>query len=89
MKESGMFSQYGSWRQVMGWMAVIDSWQRQDFSLLHSVQTSYLAHPTYPMGMGTISLEVKQTIHLHLVPRSRMAELYLHSLVCLHGIVLN
>jgi hypothetical protein len=27
--------------------------------------------------------------HLHLVPRSRKLELYLHSQICLHGIVLN
>jgi hypothetical protein len=27
--------------------------------------------------------------HLHLVPRSRMMELYLHSPICLHGVVLN
>jgi hypothetical protein len=28
---------------------------------------------------------VKLTTHLHLMPRSEMAELYLHSLSCLHG----
>jgi hypothetical protein len=27
--------------------------------------------------------------YLHLVPRSRMVELYLHFTVCLHGVVLN
>jgi hypothetical protein len=32
---------------------------------------------------------VNLTTHLHLVPRSRMVELYLHSPVCLHGIVLD
>jgi hypothetical protein len=32
---------------------------------------------------------VKLTTHLHLSPRSRMVELYLHSLTCLHGAVLN
>jgi hypothetical protein len=31
----------------------------------------------------------KLTTHLLLVPRSRMVELYLHSLIRLHGIVLN
>jgi hypothetical protein len=32
---------------------------------------------------------VKLTIRLHLVPSSRMAELYRHSPICLRGIVLN
>jgi hypothetical protein len=31
----------------------------------------------------------KLTTHIHLVPRSRMVELYLNSPICLHGIVLN
>jgi hypothetical protein len=31
---------------------------------------------------------VKLTTHLHIMPRSRVVELYLHS-PCLHGIVLN
>jgi hypothetical protein len=32
---------------------------------------------------------VKVTTHFHLVPRSRMVKLYLHSPICLLGIVLN
>jgi hypothetical protein len=32
---------------------------------------------------------VKLTTHLHLVPRLRMVELYLHSLIRLHGVMLN
>jgi hypothetical protein len=32
---------------------------------------------------------LKLTTHLHLVPRPRMVELYLHSNICLHGIVFN
>jgi hypothetical protein len=32
---------------------------------------------------------VKQTTHLHLVPRLRMVELYLHSPIRIHGTVLN
>jgi hypothetical protein len=27
--------------------------------------------------------------HLHLVPRSRMVELYFHFTLCLHGVVIN
>jgi hypothetical protein len=40
------------------------------------------------MGMGGGRGE-KLTTHLHLVPRPRKVELYFHSLICLHGIVLN
>jgi hypothetical protein len=32
---------------------------------------------------------MKLTTHLHLVPRSRMVELYLNSYICLYDIVLN
>jgi hypothetical protein len=38
---------------------------------------------------GQIGRDVKLTTSLHLVPRSRMVELYLHSPMCLHGVVLN
>jgi hypothetical protein len=38
--------------------------------------------------LGAIFPEVKLTTD-HLVPRSRMVELYFHSLTCLHGMVLN
>jgi hypothetical protein len=49
---------------------------------------------SYPMGTGVISAgvkgwDVKLTAHLHLIPRSRMMELYLYPLICLYGIVLN
>jgi hypothetical protein len=39
--------------------------------------------------LGSVSPGVKLTTHLHLVSRWRTMELYLHSLICLHGIVLN
>jgi hypothetical protein len=32
---------------------------------------------------------VKLITHLYIVPRSRMVELYLHSPLCLHGVVFN
>jgi hypothetical protein len=32
---------------------------------------------------------LKLTTHLHVMPRSRMVKLYLHSPICLHGIVLK
>jgi hypothetical protein len=41
----------------------------------------------YPRGYSGRGM--KLTTDLHLVPRSRMVELYLYSPICLHGIVLN
>jgi hypothetical protein len=32
---------------------------------------------------------VKLRTHLHLLPRSRMVELHLHSPICHHGVVFN
>jgi hypothetical protein len=65
----------------------------QDLSLLHSVQTDSGAHPTsYSMGTGGSfpgGKVVKLITHLHLLLRSRILELYLHSLICLNDIVLN
>jgi hypothetical protein len=55
------------------------------FSLLHRALTGSEAHPaSYPMGTGGLSPGVKwqgrEADHSpHLVPRSRMVELYLHS----------
>jgi hypothetical protein len=38
-----------------------ESWQDQEFSLLHIIQTGSGVHPSsYPMGMGTLSQGVKQ-----------------------------
>jgi hypothetical protein len=34
-------------------------------------------------------LGVMLTTHRHLLSRSRMAELYLHSHICLHGVMVN
>jgi hypothetical protein len=38
---------------------------------------------------GLSGRDVKLTIHLHLIPRSKIVELYLHSPKYLYGIVLN
>jgi hypothetical protein len=56
----------------------------RNLSLLHAVQTVSGVHPTsYPMGTAGSSTEFKRPAseadHSHLVPRSRMVELYLHS----------
>jgi hypothetical protein len=42
-----------------------------------------------PRGVKQSSGGVNLTTHLHLVPRPRKMELYLHSPICLHGILLN
>jgi hypothetical protein len=41
--------------------------------------------------MGTVAFlsGVELAAYFHLVPRSTMVELYLHSPICIHGIVLN
>jgi hypothetical protein len=54
-----------------------------------------ITHPaSYPMGTGgsfprNKATGVELTTHLHLVPRSRIVELYLHSPIHLHGVMLN
>jgi hypothetical protein len=64
--------------------------QGKYFSLLHSVQTgSYTfgtrgSSPAFKSGRC-----VKLTAHLHVMPRWRMVELYLHSPIRLSSIVLN
>jgi hypothetical protein len=72
----------------------IDSRQGHDFSLLHSIQTGSGTHTaSYPMNTGHLSPGVKRPgregDHLQLVQRLRVVEPYLHSPICLHGIVLN
>jgi hypothetical protein len=61
------------------------------FSLFHRVKTGSGVHlASHPMGTRNKGGEgVKLTAHVHLVPRSRMVELYLHSHVRLRGVVLN
>jgi hypothetical protein len=44
-----------------------------NFSLHHHIQNGSGAHlASYPMGTRALSLGVKLTTHLHLVPRSRL-----------------
>jgi hypothetical protein len=82
---------------VTGWTARVQfPGGGRDFCLLHSVQTGSGAHPaSCTMGMGSFFLrgkaagDVKVTSHLHLVPKSRMVELYPHFPIQLHGVVLN
>jgi hypothetical protein len=66
-----------------------------NFSLFLSVQTgfeAYTASNSMDLGAsppGVKKSGLKMTTHLHLVPKSRRVELYLHSPIWLHGIVLN
>jgi hypothetical protein len=83
-------------RRATGWTALVQFPAVQYLYLCHGVQTESRAHPaSYPMCTGgsfprrQSGRGVKLTTHLYLVPRSRMLELYLHSPICLHGIVLN
>jgi hypothetical protein len=77
-----------------------DSRQEREFSLLHRAQTdsgdrfwdspSLLSNwyrELFPPGGKRRGM--KLTTHLHLVPRSRIAELYLHCPIRLHGLMLN
>jgi hypothetical protein len=52
------------------------------FSLLSDSKTGLVANPAPGRG-------AKLTTHLHLVSSFRMARLYLHSAIRLHGSVLN
>jgi hypothetical protein len=45
--------------------------------------------PKSILSLGQFQRGGKLTTHLYLVPRSRIEELYLHSPICLPGIVLN
>jgi hypothetical protein len=47
-------------------------------------------HPPIQWVPGGLSLGIKRLItHLHLMPRLRMVDLYFHSPIRLHGVVLN
>jgi hypothetical protein len=86
LNEPGQRSRYSD-GLCAGW-PVFDSRQGHDFSLLHNVQTGSGTHPaSYPIGTvcsfsggkAASGRGVNLTTHLHLVPRSSMVELYLHS----------
>jgi hypothetical protein len=67
------------------------------FSLLHSFQAGSGAHPPGLLSSGYKGLfhdgksgrGVKLTTQLHLEPRIRMMELYLHSPIRLNGVMLT
>jgi hypothetical protein len=73
-----------------GWTAQVQFLAAQDSSLLQSVLTSLLSNEyrgLFPRGYSNRG--VKLTTQIHLMQRSGMDELYLHSRVCLHGAVLR
>jgi hypothetical protein len=80
-----------------GWTVGIRTPVRaREFSLLNNVQTGSGAHPdSYQADTGDCysggkeAGDVKLTTHLHLVPKSKMMELCVHSPIRLHGLVLN
>jgi hypothetical protein len=91
-KESGYFSQ--SSNRLEAGRPGIDS--RHGKLFLNSTKSRPALEPTQSAIQwvpGAISLEVKRlgrgADHLHQVPKSRRDELYLHSAMCLHGMVLN
>jgi hypothetical protein len=60
---------------------------------LFSIASRLALGPTQPLiqwirGAGRDSQDMKLTTYLHLVPRSRVVELYLHSPVCVHVMML-
>jgi hypothetical protein len=64
----------------------MDGWSlihgRNDFSLVHSVQISFGAHPAFrPMSTRGEVAEHEVITNLHLVLRSGIVELYLYCLV--------
>jgi hypothetical protein len=78
-------------RRATGWIAGVRfPIGESSFFLLHSVQTGSEAHPaSYPMGSeGSFPGVLKLSTHIHLEPWSRMAELYLHFPIRLHGVAL-
>jgi hypothetical protein len=80
---------YSDWLRA-GWPG-FDSRQRQE-SFLYSTASKLTLGPTQlhiQWVPGFLSPGVKLTTHLHLLPRSRIVELYLHSAIRFDGVVLN
>jgi hypothetical protein len=80
----------------MGWIIGVQFLPgARDFSLLCSIRTDSGAHPApYPVGTGALLTVVQwQACDAdHSLPSSaevKMVELYLHSPICVHDIVLN
>jgi hypothetical protein len=78
--------------QFLG-LALLPSWKEppvsgraKDLSLLLSLGAPSLLCSGY---RKIFPRSVKLTVHLHLVPSSRIVELYLHSHISLHSVIIN
>jgi hypothetical protein len=84
-------SQYSNGLQA-GWLrnrGLIPS-RGSRFFRLNTVQTCSTTHPAHPVGSRTSFLRgVKLIIHLHLMQRSWMVQLYLHYPIYITGLALN
>jgi hypothetical protein len=62
----------------------------ETLSLRHLARPVLDPNQPYPLGTGVFSPGVKLNTHPHVVKRLRKSmELYIHSPICLHGVVLN
>jgi hypothetical protein len=88
-RELEYLSSYSNGLQA-GWLE-FDPWQVQGIFLYSTASKMALwrTQPSTQWLLGALYLGVKLTGHLHPVLRSRMVELYLHSPIHLHGMVLN
>jgi hypothetical protein len=88
----GIVTGYGLYDRGVGVRVPVGSWtfsspQRPDRFCGSPSLLSGGHRGLFPRGKSDRG--VKLTIHLHPVPKSRIVELYLHSLIRLHGVVLN
>jgi hypothetical protein len=94
LKSMTLLSQYSD-RLYVGWLrnqCLIPNTRQEIF--LHAGSAAHL--PSYPMGTvgpflgGSLNgWDVKLTTHLHQYQGQEYLELFLHSLTCLHGTVVN
>jgi hypothetical protein len=80
----------------MDWAAWVRNSARARFPLVHVVQTNFgVQTASYQIGnvdlflAGKAAWDVKLTTQLRLMSRSKMVELYLHSLISFHCKVFN
>jgi hypothetical protein len=95
-RETGYLIRYSD--QTTGWST--EKWdfdfQQRQGNFLSSRLALWSTQPRIQLTHGSISLEGKEAEawswplnNLRLVPRTRMMELYLHSQIHLHGVVIN
>jgi hypothetical protein len=78
------------WRLAKGWTPGFSAQSKRLFSTIQRPASSLLSKGHRRLFTLELSgQDVKLTTHLHLVPRSGMVKPYLHSLIHLHGVLLN